>query len=95
VAERRRWEAATETMPLRHCPLAAATTESQQLHRQHCCDPRPGRRLAQANYCGLGRRARLPCPAPPPIGDSHDDAALSQLAFGVLPATPPLVVVVA
>ena len=61
MAERRRWEAATETMPLRHCPLAAATTESQQLHRQHCCDPRPGRRLAQANYCGLGRRARLPC----------------------------------
>ena len=35
MAERRRWEAATETMPLRHCPLAAATTESQQL--LGCC----------------------------------------------------------
>lgn len=78
--------------PLRrcHCTLVA------------CCDyyyskvSCPAACLAQANYCGLGSRARAA-----PIGDSHDAAALRlatstcyglrlalgfHLAFGVLRA---------
>jgi hypothetical protein len=68
VAERgRRWEAATETMPLRHCPLAAAPTESQ-LQAALAALLRPGR----GPSLGAGKLLRpreasplaLPCPAP-------------------------------